>query len=280
MSKIGIIGAGILGQTQKRWLLDHTNNEVLVYDLDNGLSNSTFASVAKHADVFILCLPTPGNKIGELDTRIIEEAIKKINQDSTGHKIVVIRSTVPVGFTNQMASRYPNLYFYFVPEFLTEKTAAEDFNEGKKFIIGSKDDDVMSPEIAQILRLFPHPQKIISVKWEVAETLKLATNSFYAMKVIFANQLAQFCGIFDIDYNRLRYLLSINPRIGSCNEDNQGRDVHLRIAQDGEKGYGGKCLPKDTAQLATQMENVGIKNNLLSNVSEINKVIKSQYAKH
>lgn len=301
MSKIGIIGSGILGQTQKNWLLEHTNNEVLVYDIDESKSNSTLESMAKHADYFILCLPTDPyqgiklvKEVDYLNTKILESTIEKINSfRNKKPATVIIRSTVPVGFTRRMSQEFPDLNFYFIPEFLTEKVAKEDFEKQKKMVIGTmkmrKEKDrlevngimglIVETQIEKaclsqdLNNLFP-AKDFDSLTYEEAEMIKLATNSFYAMKVIFANELNDICKACGIEYLIIQKQLAENPRIGSYSGDNQGRDVHLRIAQDGKAGYGGKCLTKDTRQLVEIAKDKKAGFGLLETVDKINSKIR------
>jgi len=286
--KIGIIGAGILGNTQKEWLLKNTGHEVLVYDIDKQKSNSMIESVIKHVSVFIICLPTDAPKDDELYpigdylcTDPIVKTIEKIQKGKgEGKRDIIIRSTVPVGFTRRLANKYPDLNIYFVPEFLTEKTASEDFESQKGMFVGvrfKKDEGDFIAETTALLasKIFPS-ENYIMLTYEDAEMLKLATNSFYALKVTFANELADICGKTAVDYEIVKEHLSENPRIGSDVEDNQGRDVHLRIAQDGRPGYGGKCLTKDTRQLIETARKNKAGFGLLEKVDSINSKIRDK----
>ena len=83
------------------------------------------------------------------------------------------------------------------------------------------------------------------------------------------------CKQSDISYENIKTLLAEDYRIGSSEEDLSGEDVHLRIAQDGKPGYGGKCLPKDSLEFVKMAEEIGIKRGLLEKVVEINNVIRN-----
>ena len=266
--KVGIIGVGVLGKAHRDWLLQETSHEVLAYDHHPENSNCTLEDIYNDADIVVLCVPTNGNDEGKLDTANIEEFLYDADQAGAGGLSIVIRSTVPVGFTRKMAGLYPRFKFYFVPEFLTEKTADEDFRYPLGLVIGSKD------ERKTIVGIFPRARIYFDANWEEAELVKLATNSFYAMKVIFANEIHDYCKEARVDYQRVKRIIAANPRIGSIMADNQGIDVHLRIAQDGKAGYGGKCLPKDTRQLVELMKENGSGFGLLEKVDEINERIR------
>jgi UDPglucose 6-dehydrogenase len=273
--KIGIIGAGVLGNTQKDWLLKNTNHEVLVYDVNPDKGNSTLESIARHALIFILCLPTDSGKDGNLNTSAIENTVAFIQKHKGDGRAVIIRSTVPLGFTRTLAEKYPDLQIYFVPEFLTEKTACEDFANEKTITLGTDKGFKDMPAAVALMasKLFPAQDWKIR-RYEEAEMLKLATNSFYALKVTFANELADICAKTGVDYNVIKNTLAKNPRIGSHPGDNQGQDVHLRIAQDGKAGYGGKCLTKDTRQLIEIAKEKKAGFGLLAKVDSINTKIR------
>lgn len=266
--KVGIIGVGVLGKTHADWLRLETSHEVLAYDIDAEKSDSTLEDIWDNADAAVICLPTDSQDDGHLNTLAIEEFIEKASDSGAAGMLIIIRSTVPVGFTRRMARENPRLKFYFVPEFLTEKTADEDFRYPLGMVIGSRDRN------KDIQTIFPKPRIYFDASWEEAELVKLTINSFYAMKVIFANEIDDYCRVNSIDYQRIKRIIAANPRIGSIMADNQGIDVHLRIAQDGKAGYGGKCLPKDTRQLATLMQMTKSGFGLIEKVVEINDKIR------
>jgi len=272
--KIGIIGQGILGKTHKHYLLKNTNHETFTYDI-NGDCNSTMEIISKHCRIVFVCVPTDTGKDGRLDMSIVEKISKQLNDlGYTG--ACIFRSTLRVGTTRKMAKKYPGIDFYFIPEFLTERFAREDFeNPHRKLALG-----YVNIENAYSLYMTLKNRGIVKglhgiVRAEEAEMLKIATNSFYAMKVIFANELSLVCKQSDISYENIKTLLAEDYRIGSSEEDLSGEDVHLRIAQDGKPGYGGKCLPKDSLEFVKMAEEIGIKRGLLEKVVEINNVIRN-----
>ena len=285
--KVGIIGSGVLGSVQKDWLLKNTDNEVLVYDIDKRKSNSTLDSMVKFSDIIFICIPTDGKEDGDLYCDDLDEVLSEISENVSDDKLlpVVIRSTVPTGYCRHQNDDAMNrgIEIFFYPEFLTEKTADVDFQCPKKVVIGCPEDRLSELQQGGYYALqyllknsIPAPKvcKMTFVDYEIAETLKLATNSFYALKVTFANELADYCKVSKIDYELLKDMLCLDPRIGSGLFDNQGVDVHFRIAQDGLYGFGGKCLPKDIAQLANLMKNSGTGYGLLDKTIAINKKIR------
>lgn len=251
---------GVLGSVYRKWL----GYRAIGYDIDPKKTEVSFEQLKKECDTFIICVPTDTGADGHLDTRNVSGILAELFLGK-----VIIRSTVPVGFTRKAQSVFTNLDIYFAPEFLTEKTAAHDFATEERTIIGTNySQPVLDKEL--------FPGKINYVTYEEAELIKLATNAFYATKIIFANELWELCGKLDINYVKLINFLAKNPRIGSIPEDNQGQEVHLRVGQDGYRGYGGKCLPKDTLELVKTLGDHGIGFGFLKKVHESNLCIRSK----
>lgn len=272
--KIGIIGQGVLGKTHKNYLLKNTEHEVMTYDI-NWDCNSTIEIIASQCEIIFIYVPTDTGKDGRLDMSIVESVVKELDGESFKGSCV-IRSTLRVGTTQRLQAMYPDIDFYFMPEFLTERFAEEEFkNPHRKLILGYTKEFKRG---VWFLSLISH-NKIVNGLGSVApakdvEMVKIATNSFYAMKVIFANELHSICDKYNLNYNIVKTDLVGDPRIGSVENDLSGRDVHFRIGQDGKLGYGGKCLPKDTMEFVEMAKEKGIKNGLIEKVVSINKKIR------
>lgn len=287
--KIGIIGGGILGGNHAKWLRENTVHEPVVYDTDPQRANATMEDAAMCPVVYV-CVPTNGKRNGELDHDPAGDALRQIFNARMGktdeHLLVVFRSTVPVGFTRRMEhyrdvfdAFRENVTIFYVPEFLTEKTAEQDFAAPSFVLVGTslgkmpdaeREQTTFKACLQEVIASLPVAGRIELAGYEEAELLKLATNAFYAMKVTFANEISDYCEKAGIRYQAVKNLMSANPRIGSHPDDNQGQDVHLRVSQDGKPGYGGKCLPKDTNQLARHMRKAGAGFGLIEKVSKIN----------
>lgn len=276
--KIVLIGSGAIGTPQKKYILEKTFNELLIVDQDDRRANSTLENAGKYGEVFIISIPSNGKPTGELDTQAITDIVRflAISQTKGEPRIVIIRSTVPVGFTRELSKSAPKLKLFFVPEFLTEKTAEKDFMENDRLIVGVDEKSVENEMAVQTFaNFFPINGRINLCLYEAAELLKMATNSFYALKVTFFNELNKFCGNRGINYSTLQNLMAMDPRIGSSPNDSQGADVHLRIAQDGNPGFGGKCLPKDLAQLAKHYRDARASLGLLETIAAINQKLRA-----
>ena len=131
---------------------------VLTFDLDESKCNSNEDELIEKSEVIFVCLPTPMNLDGSCNIDIVESVIKKINEKSKD-KIVVIKSTIPPGTTNNLNSKYENVIVAFNPEFLTERNAIEDY-ENQLVIIAhmvvpnNNNGSFYSEQVSLVLGLF------------------------------------------------------------------------------------------------------------------------------
>ena len=168
------------------------------------------------------------------DTSAIYENLAKLSPG----KNIIIKSTVLPGETKLMSERYPYHKFFFNPEFLRAKTANADFISPDRQIVGyaNKKNKVTAWKILEALPTADY-QKICSST--EAEMVKLIGNDFLALKVVFANEMYEYCQEAGVDYKEVIHIVKQDKRIGS---------THLDIFGDHGKsgrGYGGFCFPKD-----------------------------------
>ena len=248
--KVGIIGQGFVGSAIREGLKNF--HDVKAYDID---SSKCFNLKSKHAerhnevvywsDIIFVCLPTPMRKNGSCDTRILETAIKKINETACSdpnrnRPILVVKSTVPPGTTARMDKLASVLNVCFSPEFLTEANSFEDFKNQTRIIIGEGSGKGARVVKRMFRKAFPRTPIVIT-KHETAEMVKYFTNCFLAAKVTFANQMFQICNDNNIDYDKVCEYALYDERIGKS---------HLAVpGPDGDLGFGGHCFPKDLAAM-------------------------------
>jgi nucleotide sugar dehydrogenase len=221
-AKIGILGGGFIGRVLKRYYPSAT-----VYDIKD--SPNTLEEVLDSKYVFIA--------YNILDNCLSEESLKSVYDYCSGMKdgtVVVVKSTFIPGTADRIQAKFPNLKIIYNPEFLTEATAWEDFTIPLFQIIGvtSKSKD----EADNLFKMLPDApiKRVLAVK--DAEIVKHAKNSYYALKVIYFNQLHDACKELGGDYESVREILTNDPWIG---------DSHSVIYHKGYRGFGGKCLSKD-----------------------------------
>jgi len=229
--KVGIIGVGFVGEALKKYFEKKLNYELFLYDKFKKVGS---LEEINKADFVYICVPTPTLEDGGCDTSIVEEAIGYIE----GEKVIIIRSTVIPGTTEIMQDKYPNHKIIFNPEFLTEETADQDLEYPDRQIVGYTDkslrgckDIMLQMPLAPFEKVYPATE---------TEMVKYMTNAWFAMKVAFANQIYDLCEKIGIEYKTVLEGVAADKRVGR---------THLKIWHKGYRGYGGKCIPKDTKAL-------------------------------
>lgn len=208
-------------------------------------------------EVIFVCVPTPYNN--GFDRSILEEVFSEIAKDGK-ERIVVIKSTSIPGTTDYFQATYPHLNVLFNPEFLSEKTAQQDFIKPDKQLVGYTE---KSRDVAEhILNMLPSAPYKKVMPSAAAELVKYGINAYYATKVVFANMLYDFAQSLGVDYQEVKDALVSDQRI---------TDSHFDVLHGGYRGYGGKCLPKDLLSLLELGKKQGIDASLLETVDEMNR---------
>lgn len=236
---IGIMGAGIVGGSLLAYLRAE-GRDVRVYDPPKG--HRSLAALDGAGIVFI-CVPTPYTVGVGFDDSFLLDAVEHVS----GSRTVVIKSTVLPGTTERLQERHPQHRFMFNPEFLREATAYDDFVSPDRQIVGYT--TASAGEAAQVMRLLPRaPFERICPASE-AEMAKYVANSFLAVKVSYANEVFDLCARMKVDYTHVRDIVAADRRIGAS---------HMDVFDSGYRGYGGKCLPKDSKALLDLARSMGI----------------------
>ena len=183
-------------------------------------------------DVVFICVPTPANKDGSCDTSIVESCV--MNLWGNNYKgIIAIKSTVTPGTTQRLIDLYKTHKICFVPEFLRERFAIQDFLEEQDLCVVGTDSD----EVFNIVKEChgPLPKQIIKIKPTEAELVKYFNNIFNATLITLANSFYELCRIMKVDYSRIKQALV---------QRNHINDIYLDC-NEWLRGFGGQCLPKD-----------------------------------
>ena len=263
---IGIIGQGFVGNAVYNKFKNYYN--VLTFDLDKTLCNSSFEKINKDCKYIFVCLPTPMNIDGSCYTGIVEDLLIKLDKHSkeiSQSKIVVVKSTIPPGTTKKWNDKFDNLSVVFNPEFLTEANAVKDYENQNRIILGGPKNETL--QLNSIFsKVFP-TAKIINTNSTDAEMVKYTTNSFLAMKVSFANEIYQICKKVNANYDKV---------IESTIQDDRLGTSHWKVpGPDGDFGYGGHCFPKDINALISVAINNDISPKMLKATNEKNKEVRS-----
>ena len=217
----------------------------------------------KSADIIFFCLPTPTLEDGTSDTKYIFGVAKEIGQYFNEFKIIVNKSTVPVGTCeetyNIIKQSNPEYDFTVVsnPEFLREGFAVSDFMEPDRVVVGV-DNDLAQEKLKQLYSDFLSTERILFMDVISSEMSKYAANSFLAVKISFMNEVANLCHRIGADVELVKKSIGLDPRIGS-------RFLNPGI------GYGGSCFPKDVKALQTTSKENNYEFRLLNSIIESNK---------
>jgi UDPglucose 6-dehydrogenase len=246
---VGIIGLGMVGMPVRRWFEEirgyRRGHDLFCYDTDPKLA--CFDDVGQARVVFV-CVPTPPNPDGSCNTSIVESVVSRLPEG----RIVVIKSTVPPGTTDGLQAKHPALKLMFCPEFLTESQAWTDFIRPSRQLIGVTDRS--APHSIEVLGLLPpalfqRPDTPIyggreTVTAAEAEMAKYVSNVFGALKVVYANIIADMTWLMTrmtpsvVDYEHVRAMVAADLRIGAS---------WMNVDYGDYAGFGGYCFPKDTA---------------------------------
>ncbi|MDP2705000.1 MAG: hypothetical protein U1D31_00540 [Patescibacteria group bacterium] len=262
---IAVIGYGIVGQALAySFSRPKIKKDYLVSFYDEYKESSPLDTVVKKSDFIFICLPTP-MKLDEsgIDLSIIEDVISKITLYTNGtDKIIVIKSTVAPGTTVFLEKKYPKTKFAFSPEFLAEAQYLKDAIHPDRIIIGAYDNRVLQRVTLLFKNRFPKT-KIFTTDPTTAEMVKYMANMYLATKVIFGNEMFDMCQKLGIPYEEVKTMVVADHRI---------YDSHLTVTP--ERGFGGKCFPKDMIAFLGAGKERGVNLELLSTVWKINKRIR------
>ncbi|MCW5935667.1 MAG: UDP-glucose/GDP-mannose dehydrogenase family protein [Fimbriimonadia bacterium] len=218
-------------------------------------------SAVRHADVIFITVGTPPRENGEPDLRYVEQVAQEIGRALNGYKIIVTKSTVPVGTGNYVRRiiedhRQGDHEFDVVsnPEFLREGSAIYDTLYPERIVIGAESQRA-ALKIVELYAPLERPMLITNLP--TAEIIKYASNAFLALKISFVNSISNLCERVGADVTQVAKGMGYDSRIGA------------QFLQAG-LGFGGSCFPKDVKALIYSSQKHGLDTTLLQSILDIN----------
>ena len=270
--KIGVIGYGYVGKAMASFYSSrydiHVFDKHLQIDGDQ-IDGFTFYSdekeFVKNIDVGVVCVPTPRGDDGSCDTSIVESVLDWLVAD-----LIIIKSTVPIGFTDSMKQKL-NKNIVFSPEYCGESKYWTPYEfhtqvvETPFFVFGGDPKDT-SMAVDLYLPIAGPVKRYIQTKAKTAEMAKYMENTFYATKITFCNEMYDICESMGIDWNESREIWLADPRINP---------MHTAVFKK-DRGFGGKCLPKDLSAMISISEKNNTESFLLKAVQKSNENLRKK----
>ncbi|MBU0649738.1 UDP-glucose/GDP-mannose dehydrogenase family protein, partial [Patescibacteria group bacterium] len=230
---------------------------------------TSLASGVKESDIIFICVGTPQGDTGAADLTAVMNVAKEIAKNIEGYKIIVIKSTVPVG-TNERVEQVLKEHLpkngkidvVSNPEFLREGTAIEDMKNTHRTVVGAKSERALKA-MRQLYKDFNAP--IVECDLRSAELIKYTSNALLATKISFINEIGQLCEKAGANVQTVAYGVGLDKRIGQA---------FLNVTG---VGYGGSCFPKDVAALYKTSTDQAYDFKLLRSVMEVNELQKQNF---
>jgi UDPglucose 6-dehydrogenase len=252
---VGIIGYGFVGKA-----VAAAYDEVMIFDPAYPDISKPIDTLKQECDTIFICVPTPTLADGACDVRTLECTMELL-KDFSG--LIVSKSTATPQVYAGLESKYSDLKFAHVPEFLTAANAVDDYLMPVKVIIGCKARIRMEVFAAVMTTKIRYDLTHIQY-CEVAEAAmyKYLANTMLAMKVIINNEYYDLCNSLNINYGVIANMAKTDPRLG---------DTHWAVpGPDGSRGFGGACFPKDTQALLSLSKFMNVDMSMLQAANDKN----------
>jgi len=285
---IGIVGLGVLGSAIHETFKSFSNIKIKCYDKYKVQEYNTNKTIYSNTiqellicDIIFLCLPT---EYDDIKKEYNKTEIYKVCAELSFYRcqsIIILKSTVEPKTTETLSLKYKSIYPYFnivhSPEFLSAKTATEDFTNQNHIVLGfidNIDNNIIyayrfttTEYLKTFYKSFFPNAKISICSSNESESMKIFCNSFYASKIQIFTEFKLLCDKMGIDYNIVKNLMINNGWINP---------MHTQIpGQDGQLSFGGKCFPKDIKALNELLKKMEVTNKVIDAVVEEQSIMRS-----
>jgi len=221
------------------------------------------AQAVRDAEVIFIAVGTPPDEDGSADLQHVIAVAREIGENLNGYKVVVCKSTVPVGTCERVAETIRGLSDQDFdvasnPEFLKEGSAIQDFQSPDRVVIGCANREAAEKVGSLYKPFFRRSDRIVYMDVRSSEMTKYASNAMLATKISFINEIANICDQVGADIEQVRTGMSLDERIGP-------HFIYPGV------GYGGSCFPKDVRALASLGRESGAQTLLLDAVRDVNR---------
>jgi len=267
--RLGIVGHGFVGSA-----VDYAFTNPLVEKkiIDPKIGTTIDDLLDYDAHCVFVCAPTPMSENHTVDASIVEDAVLKLMRHT--ESLVVVKSTITPDVIDRLYHSMTDAQserFVYNPEFLTEKSAQEQFVDAKFHVVGGFDN--ATAELEQIYDIFSlcSTREFYRMSAHEASFVKYGINTYLATKVTFFNQFYDLVNNYQCSYNIITRAMGADSRVGIG---------HTRVpGYDGKRGFGGACFPKDIAAFLKFSEGVGSEIEMVKEVIRINNNYRKDYEK-
>lgn len=258
---IAIIGHGFVGKAVD-YGFSSQNCDKYIVDPKHGMD---ITALPQNMDYSFVCVPTPMGEDGSIDSSIIESVVSYLLRNNTG--IIIVKSTV----TPEILKKFANSRVVYNPEFLTEKSANEDFVNPFMHIFGGH--PLFTQRVEELYKFYSicKPCPTYHMTTIEASFVKYGINSFLATKVLWFNQFYDIIQKENANYGKIISAITSDSRVGRSHTTVPGFD--------GKRGYGGSCFPKDTLAFVKYAKTLKNDFSVLEKVIAENNKYRSKYKK-
>lgn len=249
--KIALCGYGYVGKAQLK-LIANDKDEYYIYDPAQGFDDK---EKVNQSDIAFIAVPTPMEDSGQCNTSIVEDIASWIETP-----LVIIQSTIEIGTTDNLNYNYGDR-FVFQPEFFGETVGHPMMDKNNRTFIILGGPDHLTEEAAEFYHsVYNSTVHIARTNARTAELCKYMENAFIAIKVTFVNEMYEIAQAMDVNFHDLRELWLLDPRVSR----------YFSFVHKKDRGFGGKCLPKDVNALVYKAREEGYEAEFLKEVLKSN----------